>query len=808
MINTVNIFLASSSELSRERQFIGNKVRMLNDEWEPHGVRIVLNIWEDYAPEFTGERKQTEYNLNLVDKSDIVFGLFRKVCGKFSQEEVLRAYGNNADRLYCYKLPADDDTAVRTFEASSGIQMEEVGDAEEVWSKIKKVTEDFITSRYPESYETLMIEKEKIYATIGADLRTEEDHVGNMVRSVDMLAEQTMGVRCMLLPMQDCKYISESDYYMALLNNELDEQSRDEFVAAYHGKEKNNRPAAIAPFLKKDGSVTRYDADNEVSNLMNRRGKEFFTVEFESLDTVKMTLIIHLLRKNKVLSPEVAFAMGGDKDLYFGGRRIVDTSKALGLTTEQMSEFTVHVELLELMMPSVPKLGMEASLRREISDLLETDNLNKAEATELIKKCTKLITLLKNNVNRGFYKSDYVLRMMLLRIACNDRYSNQIGETPDQFYKDFIDYADRHSVVDAIVEEMRVNYANAFSRAGMEDEAMRLFGVVRSNLRRIDTENKLLRPKLFGLYYNALATLSTIRQEEELKEWVEELEALVEKWVAEDKSLVYYRCYPLSFRIDVLSVDVLADSQLLSDAESQWGKTKGVSERVADRYSWLQAFHGLTKSLARYFLDRMSVEGLSMDVVMAYAQKSRSYLEYEEKLCREMTEYDRDGGMKHLAGMMHNRGFLFAKLGKPFEALVSYVNSLECRKQLFMHKPTASREDDVAETMVNIGALLLESPGRFECSDPNLRTDALYYAETALEIYARHNDGTLYHATNEYKARLLKGTVLYYKGESEEKRQEGIAILKGVKQWDKENPGNYYHSTIADELRKCKEVLG
>lgn len=89
-----------------------------------------------------------------------------------------------------------------------------------------------------------------------------------------------------------------------------------------------------------------------------------------------------------------------------------------------------------------------------------------------------------------------------------------------------------------------------------------------------------------------------------------------------------------------------------------------------------------------------------------------------------------------------------------------------------------------------------------------MRTDALYYAETALEIYARHNDGTLYHATNEYKARLLKGTVLYYKGESEEKRQEGIAILKGVKQWDKENPGNYYHSTIADELWKCKEILG
>ena len=109
----------------------------------------------------------------------------------------------------------------------------------------------------------------------------------------------------------------------------------------------------------------------------------------------------------------------------------------------------------------------------------------------------------------------------------------------------------------------------------------------------------------------------------------------------------------------------------------------------------------------------------------------------------------------------------------------------------------------MAETMVNIGALLLETPGWFECSNPAVSTDALYYAETAMEIYARHNDGTLYHATNEYKARLLKGTVLYYKGESEEQRQEGIAILKDVKQWDEENPDNYYHSTIKDELMKC-----
>ena len=370
MANTVSIFLASSSELRQERLLIGNRVRMLNDEWEPRGVRIALNIWEDYAPEFTGERKQTEYNLNLVDKSNIVFGLFRKLCGKYSQEEVLRAYRNNPDSLHCFRLPADDDTAVGSFENASGIAMDAVADIEDVWQKMKSTTVDYIKSHYALTDAAIPLKKENVYATIGADLRTEEDELGNMIRGVDMLAEQTMGMRCRLLPMTDCQYIGESDYYMALLNNVLDNQSRDEFVTAYSGKKGYNHPAAIAPFQKKDGMVTRYDADNEVSRLMHSNGKEFFPVEYESLDTVKMTLVAYLLRKKQVLSPDVAFAMGDNRDLYFGGRRIADTGKALGLKTEMITEFTVHVELLELMMPTVPKLGMEASLRRDISDLL------------------------------------------------------------------------------------------------------------------------------------------------------------------------------------------------------------------------------------------------------------------------------------------------------------------------------------------------------------------------------------------------------------------------------------------------------
>lgn len=800
--NHIRIFLASSSEISRERNFIGNRIRVLSDEWEPRGVRIVLNVWEDYEPEYKDERKQTQYDKDLVDKSNIVFGLFRSVCGKYSQEEVMRAHGNNPNNLHCYKLPSDNSDAVLAFAATNGIEIEPLADQEEVWERIKLTTEEYIVAHCSIADEPLTIDKEKFYLTLGEDLRSEENAVGNMIRGVDMLADQQIGMRCMLLPLLNSRGIAVSDYYIAMFDKMLDAQSSHEFVTAYNGLSRSKHPAAIAPFQKKGGSVTRYDAGNAVSDLLNKDGKEFFPIVYESLDTVKLTLIVHLLKKRKVLSPDVAFSLGQNDSLFFGEQKLVETSKALGLHTEQVNEFTVRVELLELMMPAVPRLGIEARLRGEIRDLLSADELSAEEAAELVKKCTSLIAFLKKNLGR-FYQSDYVLRMMLLRIACNDRYDELIGYTPDSFYKEFVDFADRYSVEDVIVEEMRLNMANGYARAGLEDVAMRLYGEVRRNLKRVSSVSKLMRQKYFLLYYNALAVLATIRQENELEQWAKELETQAEQWIAEDASLAYYRCYPWAFRIDVLSVEELADEKLLTEAEKCWEQIMEMTDRNADRFACTQAAHGLTKSLARYYLDRMSVEGLSMDVRRDYAEKTKNYLDVEEKLCRVLMAYNWDEAQKLYAAMLHNRGFLQKKTGNPMLALGSYLQSLEMRKQAFSYYPTASREDDMAETMVNIGALLLETPGQFVCNNPDVKMDAYYYAESALEIYARHNDGTLLHATNEYKARLLKGTVLYKKGTAGEQKLEGLAILRDVKKWDEEYPENYYHETIVYELKEC-----
>ena len=107
-MNTIKIFLASSCELAYERMIIGDKIRQADDKWRAKGVRLQLMVWEDYRPEFLGVRTQTEYDEYLVNESQIVIGLFKNRCGKYTQEEIVLAKRNNSENLHVFTLPADD----------------------------------------------------------------------------------------------------------------------------------------------------------------------------------------------------------------------------------------------------------------------------------------------------------------------------------------------------------------------------------------------------------------------------------------------------------------------------------------------------------------------------------------------------------------------------------------------------------------------------------------------------------------------------------------------------------------------------
>lgn len=85
-MKTIKIFLASSEELSDDRNAFGNLVRRLDNIYEKRGMRIELFGWEDYDAAYNDRRKQGEYN-EFVRCSNMFLALFQTVAGKFTIEE-------------------------------------------------------------------------------------------------------------------------------------------------------------------------------------------------------------------------------------------------------------------------------------------------------------------------------------------------------------------------------------------------------------------------------------------------------------------------------------------------------------------------------------------------------------------------------------------------------------------------------------------------------------------------------------------------------------------------------------------------
>lgn len=85
-MKTIKIFLASSDELTDDRNAFGNLVRRLDKIYEKRGIRIELFEWEDYDAAYNDRRKQDEYN-DQIKSSDMFLALFHTKVGKFTIEE-------------------------------------------------------------------------------------------------------------------------------------------------------------------------------------------------------------------------------------------------------------------------------------------------------------------------------------------------------------------------------------------------------------------------------------------------------------------------------------------------------------------------------------------------------------------------------------------------------------------------------------------------------------------------------------------------------------------------------------------------
>lgn len=102
---TIKLFLASSSELKKDREqfeiFINRENKILNEK----GIFIRLEIWEDFIDSMSRTRLQDEYN-KVIEGCDIFVSLFFTKVGKYTLEEFETAFGNfmksGKPKIYTY----------------------------------------------------------------------------------------------------------------------------------------------------------------------------------------------------------------------------------------------------------------------------------------------------------------------------------------------------------------------------------------------------------------------------------------------------------------------------------------------------------------------------------------------------------------------------------------------------------------------------------------------------------------------------------------------------------------------------------
>ena len=90
-VEVIRFFLASSSELKRDRDVFEIFINRKNKEYVRKGVFIELVMWEDFIDAMSPTRLQDEYN-KTIEQCEVFISLFHKKVGTYTEEEFTKAY--------------------------------------------------------------------------------------------------------------------------------------------------------------------------------------------------------------------------------------------------------------------------------------------------------------------------------------------------------------------------------------------------------------------------------------------------------------------------------------------------------------------------------------------------------------------------------------------------------------------------------------------------------------------------------------------------------------------------------------------
>lgn len=817
-MSDIRLFIASSFDTAHERTVIGDTVRRLNDRYEPQGWRIRLLCWEDYEPAYRGLRKQSEYNEDLIRNSDLFIAMFRANCGQFTQEEV-KFWTDELHRTPVVLNIIDatvNKSNVNTFLKGHNLVGVDVADDGAIIAHVGTLVSNYISVHPLLATSKTTVPAKEIYATIPDDRSFERAPFGNLVRSVDDLAERTFHSRCRLTMGEKAK-IPSSDYYAAILKDSVNTAEESEILTAINNRKTGPKPDVVLYYNYGDAVCTNHP---KISAAINGNG--IFNEPFDSLCRVKYNLI-RWLHQQSILSVNLKAGIDIQNGWFVFFNMPVIPLTMLGITTDSLTQqleqlfrqFAFAVLGVNTQVTSssgdIDLDALDAQMERDLiisgviqdveNEILKrreewlqqvTDNINTLLSGDIddsnIGRLTALIDKKEELQLKLSAEPGELLRTQMLMVQVSDTYPRPFattGRDADAQYLKVVQTADNYGVKDPVVEMMRMNYANYLYRQNRNTEAMAYYQTAMANIESLDDRSELLRNYIIHLYVTYINFVSFLGENERAddaiqrliqKENVWEKDGLTEAETIANKSQIL----ACQLRIRPLQGNVAG---LLNHSMATYQRACELSDESFERSIRTDVFCDLPNCIAATMIDAQPYLNLSDDMfkqnidfflgnVVAYAEKHK-----DDYSC-----------VFYQSESYHNWAFYYSNLkGEQPVAREKCEKALALRRRLYDTTHYTSYLYEIAQSLLLLGATYVNDIDG-SLSESDFQT-ALQYADECLSLYESLNtEHYLEQETRVHQAVQLKGSILYYGG----RKVEGLTYLKQAWDWHLSHPENSY----------------
>jgi len=832
---TINVFIASSYELSEQRVQIGDLIRRLSYELSPRGVCIRMLCWEDYHPEYKGTSKQHEYDENLVKKCDIFIGLFRNRCGKYTQHEINLAESLRKNVSILCLPPNAAHNELDVFLPTIPTHAEKCNDVDFL-GEIEGIIRQYLKSNNIHlSDKASLLNNWRLYATIPDDLDNIRIPFSNMVRSMEITLEDTLGNYFILHPYRSRKNIGASDHYLCFIKDSWNNDDENEVKLAFNNTASCHLPETSLIYSRKGGKGE--ESNHVVIDL--ERNKEAFAKEFQDLDTVKSDLLQWALYHKMPLAIEElhVFSVKSDilycfnrpffylplyPDLYLKAKlyeskinrvdallkknrkdkHIKDKQTAIELAAKRKSaedEFQSEVNFWynNFVLDNYGTVTIPVTTREASPALISYNELNQHVA-QLTVKCQSANRLVLNSMipilNRwkesaveclegGLISPEDYIKVLIHIVRLCDTYfrPNHIEFDENTIFLQIVQTSDNYDYHTLLTEVIRVNYGNSFQGNVDYTASGKYYEQAYMNIIAINDDSLLAHKYKSYVMMVLLHHYTDIDDKAAAAKIGHDYESQILTWQKnsdQDFDVDLARCYaPIigaapKYKGVCLHLVEKAEDLLLRLHQKYDGRP--YDEDYFDSICYL------ANCLSTYYLDRFT-KGDEL-----YYNKASQYINEFQNGLNARYPYDPEYITHFLSQPFHNRAFLYSKNGEWKKAISNYKSALSKRRAYYKDHPAANNLIEVAQTLINIG----------DAYRLNGKLDrALDSANEALSIYESlkrvHKEQVfeMYY----YEAYQLKATILFdIDGTKGEYPLDAITMMHECIEWSNAHPNNDY----------------